>query len=199
MFILLLMRKYLFMKTKITLSIAGLLSGLVFGASFLTAAAAEPAAVQVNSVNGTVNQVDVATLQSSLSNLKVLLNQLSNDLSNGRITATNAATVNAALASAKENLIVLNATLAVLYPPSQNLAESEVPPAPKSEIQVGPSIETDQNNSAEAVTPENSNEQASLPSFLKSKTTIGVIIGIILLAAIALVLRRKPKTNAQMA
>lgn len=182
------------MKTKITpkiiLGIAGLLSGLVLAGGALTAYAAEPVTQPVNTV---MNQTNMATLQNSLNTLQKLLDQLSSNLKNGQITATNAVAINVTLASTKENLLVLKSTLAILYPPSQNFAKSEISPAPASGAEAGLNIEPNLNVSAGVAPLKNDSGQPSLVSFLKSKTTIDVVLGIILLAVVAFSFRKKTK------
>src|SRR3989344_597394 len=186
------------MKTKITLGIAGLLLGLVFGAGVLTASAAEPGTVPVS---GEMKQVDAATLKNSLNTLQGLLDQLSNDIKNGRITATDAAVINVTLATTQKNLLTVNNTLALLYPPTQNFAKSEISPAPTSgaenELNTGLNIEPSQNVSAETAPLESNSGQASLSSFLTSKTTVGIVLVVVLVAVVVFVSRRKPKAETQ--
>lgn len=178
------------MKTKITLSIAGLLLGLGLGAGALTAYAAEPAVVPVSTV---MSQADAASLKTSLDTLRVVLDQLNSDLQSGRITAANAESVNVALASAKDDLLVLRGTLAILYPLSENYAKSEVSPAPTAQIEP----ELNQNIAAEAAPLGNSNGQTSLASILQSRATVGIVLVVVLVAVIVFVSRRKPKVETQ--
>jgi len=182
------------MKIKITLSIAGLLSGAVLGAGTLTAFAAEPTAMPlVSPAPASVSQVDINTLKQSLDILQVLLTKLSVSLEAGQVTPAQAPVINSVLANTKADLLVLQNTLAVLYPPVQNIAQPENSPASTAQIDTAPS----QNPAAEAAPAASDNAQASLLSSLNSKTTVGIVLGIVLVVAVVVMLRRKSKPENQ--
>lgn len=187
------------MKTKITLSIAGLFLGLALFMNAPFASAAESSTAPAGNV---ISQTDITTLQTSLNTLRIVLNQLDGYLKSGQVVSADYVKIGSVLSSAQANLSALSGSLMnVSVLPvnlSVNLAKPEIKvvPEPAQVTQIG----LDQNDPSIAPLSEEApvvagDTQANLFSVLTPKIVTGVVLGIGLIAVVIYSLRKKTKAG----